>query len=61
MQWFCGVTIVGPQKWNEIAAALRDDVVGREDGPGEGEGDDEYEDEGEEIGASELHEGLDGW
>ena len=41
-----GVAIVGPQKGNEIAATLRDDVVGGEDGPGEGEGDEEYEEDG---------------
>lgn len=44
-----GITIVGPEKRNKIAAALRDDVVRREDGPGEGESDGEYEDEGEEV------------
>jgi len=58
MQCFCGVAIVGPEERNKIAAALRDDVVGREDGPSEGEGDGEYEDEGEEVGASELHRRL---
>ena len=39
IEMLSGITIVGPEKRNKIAAALRDDVVRREDGPGEGESD----------------------